>query len=102
RPRSHPHPHPFPTRRSSDLAIACARRGHRGRIGLATMNRIVLASSSPSRLMVLRNAGVEPDVVKPDVDEDAIVADLLAASPEARSEEHTSELQSRFDLVCRL
>ena len=47
------------------------------------MNRIVLASSSPSRLMVLRNAGVEPDVVKPDVDEDAIVADLLAASPEA-------------------
>src|SRR5207249_7564857 len=23
-------------------------------------------------------------------------------SPEARSEEHTSELQSRFDLVCRL
>src|SRR5699024_11806257 len=25
-----------------------------------------------------------------------------AASPDARSEEHTSELQSRFDLVCRL
>src|SRR5699024_12648649 len=24
------------------------------------------------------------------------------AVPEARSEEHTSELQSRFDLVCRL
>ena len=56
------------------------------------MNRIVLASSSPSRLMVLRNAGVEPDVVKPDVDEDAIVADLLAASPEA----------SPADIVCAL
>src|SRR5699024_12380081 len=26
----------------------------------------------------------------------------LQAQPEARSEEHTSELQSRFDLVCRL
>src|SRR5437868_12063458 len=25
-----------------------------------------------------------------------------SSSPEARSEEHTSELQSRFDLVCRL
>src|SRR5437868_9666258 len=25
-----------------------------------------------------------------------------AAQPAARSEEHTSELQSRFDLVCRL
>src|SRR5207249_5044257 len=27
---------------------------------------------------------------------------LLPAPPLARSEEHTSELQSRFDLVCRL
>src|SRR5207249_5293584 len=27
---------------------------------------------------------------------------LLVARPAARSEEHTSELQSRFDLVCRL
>src|SRR5699024_11229725 len=26
----------------------------------------------------------------------------IAQSPEGRSEEHTSELQSRFDLVCRL
>src|SRR5207249_11593790 len=26
----------------------------------------------------------------------------LAAEPPVRSEEHTSELQSRFDLVCRL
>src|SRR5438067_7809117 len=26
----------------------------------------------------------------------------LPASPPVRSEEHTSELQSRFDLVCRL
>src|SRR5689334_24186214 len=27
---------------------------------------------------------------------------LLRVSPEARSEEHTSELQSQFHLVCRL
>src|SRR5207249_7888925 len=27
---------------------------------------------------------------------------LAKSQPEARSEEHTSELQSRFDLVCRL
>src|SRR5699024_11509595 len=27
---------------------------------------------------------------------------LMVNDPEARSEEHTSELQSRFDLVCRL
>src|SRR5699024_11429543 len=31
----------------------------------------------------------------------AVMEQLLAAG-EARSEEHTSELQSRFDLVCRL
>src|SRR5437868_12955401 len=29
-------------------------------------------------------------------------ARLLARFPQIRSEEHTSELQSRFDLVCRL
>src|SRR5699024_12432605 len=27
---------------------------------------------------------------------------VMTASPKTRSEEHTSELQSRFDLVCRL
>src|SRR5437868_7651292 len=32
----------------------------------------------------------------------APVEELAAPSLQARSEEHTSELQSRFDLVCRL
>src|SRR5207249_10508432 len=32
----------------------------------------------------------------------AVAASRLSASERARSEEHTSELQSRFDLVCRL
>ncbi|MGO1948737.1 MAG: Maf family protein [Mycobacteriaceae bacterium] len=38
--------------------------------------RIVLASSSPSRLSILRSAGVEPLVLVPGVDEDAAVAEL--------------------------
>ena len=59
---------------------------------MAPMNRIVLASSSPSRLMVLRNAGVEPVVSPPEVDEDAIVAELLRTSPQA----------SPGDIVCAL
>src|SRR5699024_8710920 len=43
-----------------------------------------------------RNAGREPA-------EDAAAAGRDGADqPPARSEEHTSELQSRFDLVCRL
>ena len=40
------------------------------------MADLVLASSSPSRLAVLRSAGIEPLVLVPGVDEDAVVADL--------------------------
>src|SRR5207249_12333185 len=48
------------------------------------------------------SAGPEVDVASPlfaDRTLDGYVGDL---HPESRSEEHTSELQSRFDLVCRL
>lgn len=45
------------------------------------MNRFVLASSSPSRLSVLRNAGIEPEIIPPDTDEDAIIARLSDAAP---------------------
>src|SRR5207249_9618448 len=34
--------------------------------------------------------------------ERAFAVSLIERSPDVRSEEHTSELQSRFDLVCRL
>ena len=51
-----------------------------------TAPRLVLASSSPSRLSVLRSAGVEPLVLVPGVDEDAAVADLTArAAAEGRT-----------------
>ncbi len=42
--------------------------------------RIVLASQSPSRLGILRSAGVEPLVHPADVDEDALLAELADAS----------------------
>src|SRR5438874_9692692 len=41
-------------------------------------------------------------VIQPHIFTDAQVAQLLAVGPLERSEEHTSELQSRRDLVCRL
>ena len=45
--------------------------------------QFVLASQSPARLMVLRNAGIEPVVQVSGVDEDAVVAALPAgATPE--------------------
>jgi septum formation protein len=43
--------------------------------------RLVLASASPARLSLLRAAGVSPQVEVPDVDEDALLADLDGASP---------------------
>lgn len=43
--------------------------------------RLVLASQSPSRLMILRNAGVEPLQHPAHVDEDAIIASVGGASP---------------------
>src|SRR5689334_19152774 len=38
------------------------------------MTRVVLASASPGRRMVLRQAGIEPVIVVSGVDEDAVVA----------------------------
>nr|WP_120492126.1 nucleoside triphosphate pyrophosphatase [Corynebacterium lactis] len=43
--------------------------------------RIVLASTSPSRLSILRGAGIEPITAAPEVDEDALIASLADASP---------------------
>ncbi len=46
--------------------------------------RLVLASASPARRAVLRAAGVEPDVVVSDVDEEALLAELGEASAAER------------------
>src|SRR5207237_9111746 len=76
----HPHLHSFPTRRSSDLrrrATAAPVRGeHRGRLGARPRDRSVWSA----RLAPGRRTTDEG----------------------GRSEEHTSELQSHLNLVCRL
>lgn len=43
--------------------------------------RLVLASQSPSRLMILRNAGIEPVTHPAHIDEDAIIASLIDEPP---------------------
>jgi septum formation protein len=40
---------------------------------------VCLASTSPARLMLLRQAGIEPRTLAPDVDEDAVIAEVEAA-----------------------
>src|SRR5699024_12531853 len=68
------HPHSFPTRRSSDLRSSWPNR-----------------SATPPHHAADRLRGVY-----------RARARLLRRYRRERSEEHTSELQSRFDLVCRL
>lgn len=45
------------------------------------MTRLVLASASPARRKVLRDAGVEPLVIVSEVDEDALIAAHAGESP---------------------
>src|SRR5207249_9559802 len=88
-------PHSFPTRRSSDLSrpdppgrspLPLSSRGARSR-----------ASSDP------RPDGVRPEGRSARTTDRLRVSSAHRGAPRhLRSEEHTSELQSRFDLVCRL
>src|SRR5699024_12359429 len=69
---AHPPPHPFPTRRSSDL---------RSSLHAAEVTDLLRDKSAPVKF--------QP-------------GHCCLPVRRGRSEEHTSELQSRFDLVCRL
>src|SRR5207247_8354236 len=97
---THPRPlHPFPTRRSSDLVKG----------GVAPP---VLAGRLPRAPNEIALGGRELRALHKRVGDRTIsrgahgpvplvVVGQVVLSPE-RSEEHTSELQSRVDLVCRL
>lgn len=50
------------------------------------MTRLVLASSSPARLALLRSAGIEPEIVLPDADETALTAEARALDPNLSAE----------------
>src|SRR5204863_9292155 len=79
--------HSFPTRRSSDLIHMWAARG-------ASLNE---ADWLVFDLDPAKGKGIEQAI-----DAAIIVRRLLDNLHLPRSEEHTSELQSRRDLVCRL
>src|SRR5437867_10633224 len=84
---AHPVLHSFPTRRSSDLGVI-----ENGEVANdATLDLLGRTAVS--------HAEAGADVVAPSDMMDGRVAALRAA---LRSEEHTSELQSPYDLVCRL
>src|SRR5207249_11497379 len=95
-PRYAPHPalHSFPTRRSSDLTYSfgfnlqiplsnkAERADHDRAIGAKVMATSQIDAVAQQIALEVRNAMNQVEM--------------------NRSEEHTSELQSRFDLVCRL
>src|SRR5204863_9129765 len=95
-----PDPHSFPTRRSSDLSAAskAAQSGptqivtadSAGNLATTTLANLGLASSGDLAAINGRLSGLSSRL------------DDLSARTGKRSEEHTSELQSRRDLVCRL
>src|SRR5699024_12539766 len=82
---NHQHIHSFPTRRSSDLLQRHninAEKKDQGKTGFSIFVEPTDFASAVDWLKIYNLPG------KPDI--------------QIRSEEHTSELQSRFDLVCRL
>src|SRR5699024_12575636 len=94
-PRPHPDLHSFPTRRSSDLNHT----KHRGLLWV----------------FVLIICKMDSRIRRVDGDQQVVIFSFAANGKNqfclrwlidfgnfSRSEEHTSELQSRFDLVCRL
>src|SRR5206468_10741370 len=91
--------HSFPTRRSSDLSRCAAERPI---LEESPVGRISQApwcwQARPSRLALL--APQDEVAWKPPHPE--VAAGAALEEDEVRSEEHTSELQSRSDLVCRL
>src|SRR5207249_7905345 len=91
RPGPHPALHSFPTRRSSDLRRSVQGDG-RQRVAEGDRARV----HEPVSGQYLGQEGFGLALA---VDTHEAVT-LIAAA--VRSEEHTSELQSRFDLVCRL
>ncbi|MEN2738076.1 Maf family protein [Microbacterium sp. X-17] len=67
--------------------------------------RVCLASTSPARLMLLRQAGIEPETRSPGVDEDAVIAAVEAAEGRRlEATEHVMLLARRkaADVVARL
>src|SRR5205085_8981674 len=81
------HLHPFPTRRSSDL------------VHVDTLEQLM---TMVSELVLTRNQLL--DIVRRHEDSEfkGPLQRLSTVTAELRSEEHTSELQSQSNLVCRL
>jgi septum formation protein len=56
------------------------------------VTRLVLASSSPARLALLRSSGIDPEIVLPDADEEALTQAARQENPDLKAEHLVSLL----------
>src|SRR5699024_12048231 len=92
----------FPPRRSSDLGRALMNAPAVVLADEPTGNLDSKNSQEIMELLKLSNRKFGQTLIMITHDESlALQADRIIAIEDGRSEEHTSELQSRFDLVCR-
>src|SRR5699024_11779009 len=101
---SGPHPHllSFPTRRSSDLSHSPS--GYNGKRQVRYVYSTESSSfprTSSSNISPESGSFASTSIIRPVVPVGE-ASSSVAPEFKIRSEEHTSELQSRFDLVCRL
>src|SRR5699024_11469440 len=89
----------FPTRRSSDLfsSPSVSARSTVGATACAPGSVVISGTLSASASLVIVIIAISTNTF-------GLLVHLICCSQavNSRSEEHTSELQSRFDLVCRL
>src|SRR5207249_12168063 len=101
-PPAPPHLPSFPTRRSSDLA----ERALAAELGVsrAALRQALAVLEEGGLVRRVPGRGGGTFVSKGKIERDlsrVVGVPALLRSQGVRSEEHTSELQSRFDLVCR-
>src|SRR5207249_12163651 len=100
-----PPPHcprpPFPPRRSSDLSVTAASTAPILSACRAARSRNAQPTLPANPVKVTSNAATADQTVGL-CRRAHLRARWRGVGRRARSEEHTSELQSRFDLVCRL
>src|SRR5690606_40215450 len=85
----------FPTRRSSDLLVALVERAQHGKAGAsADIGGDAHAHAPPEQPLAVEQARAQKEI--------GGGTEHRHRAGLGRSEEHTSELQSRENLVCRL
>src|SRR5690606_39899923 len=92
----------FPTRRYSDLeSFSAANHVRDARLGQRLLVRLGLGVG-PKQHGDLTGRGAARDEFSALLSDRGGLRHLVRVRPQLRSEEHTSELQSRENLVCRL